>query len=127
VNPGNDDPKKAWYLSRDHAWFAAYSPAKAPEISVVVLVEHGGSGPTVAAPVAMQVIKEYHRLQANRASKLGTKHDTAAATKPAPAPPPREPAPADPNALPPDVKDIKDREPPLAPSATPSDDDKDKP
>lgn len=57
VNPGNDDPKKAWYLSRDHAWFAAYSPAKAPEVSVVVLVEHGGSGPTVAAPVAMRVIE----------------------------------------------------------------------
>ncbi len=65
----SEDPKKAWYLARDHAWFAAYSPAKVPEIAVVVLVEHGGSGPTVAAPLAMQIIKEYHRLQAQRAGK----------------------------------------------------------
>lgn len=73
VNTGGDDPKKAWYLSRDHAWFAAYSPAKAPEIAVVVLIEHGGSGPTQAAPVAMQVVKEYHRLAAARAAKLGSR------------------------------------------------------
>lgn len=73
VNTGNDDPKKAWYLSRDHAWFAAYSPAKSPEIAVVVLVEHGGSGPTVAAPIAMQVIRDYHRLQQLRAAKVASK------------------------------------------------------
>ena len=66
VNTGGDEPKKAWYLARDHAWFAAYSPAKAPEIAVVVLVEHGGSGPTVAAPIAMQIVKEYQRLAASR-------------------------------------------------------------
>src|SRR5207342_1006478 len=73
VNPGNDDPKTAWYLSRDHAWFAAYSPAKSPEIAVIVLIEHGGSGPTQAAPVAMQVIKEYHRLQAARTAKVASR------------------------------------------------------
>jgi exoribonuclease-2 len=62
VNTGGDDPKKAWYLSRDHAWFASDWPAKAPEIAVVVLVEHGGSGPTIAAPLAVQIVREYHRL-----------------------------------------------------------------
>ncbi len=72
VNHGGDDPKRAWMLSRDHAWFAAYSPTKAPEIAVVVLVEHGGSGPTVAAPIAMQIVKEYHRLAASRSSKGST-------------------------------------------------------
>ena len=111
VNPGSDDPKKAWYLSRDHAWFAAYSPAKAPEIAVVVLVEHGGSGPTVAAPIAMQVIKEYHRLAAARASKLvaataGKKPDVKDSAKESadkkPAPLPRDPPPPDPNGPPPD-------------------------
>jgi len=66
VNTGSDDAKKAWYLSRDHAWFAAYSPAKSPEIAVVVLVEHGGSGPTVAAPLAMQIIRDYHHLSKER-------------------------------------------------------------
>lgn len=82
VNTGNDDPKKAWYLSRDHAWFAAYSPAKAPEIAVVVLIEHGGSGPTQAAPVAMQVIKEYHRLVAARALANASQGKSAAGRRP---------------------------------------------
>jgi penicillin-binding protein 2 len=107
VNPGNDDPKTAWYLSRDHAWFAAYSPAKAPEIAVIVLVEHGGSGPTVAAPIAMQIIKEYHRLAAARASKLpaspdAKKADTKDSAPGKTAPLPRDPVPTDPNGLPPD-------------------------
>lgn len=100
VNTGNDDPKKAWYLSRDHAWFAAYSPAKAPEISVVVLVEHGGSGPTQAAPVAMQVIKEYHRLAASRAAKVAPRPEAKKDEKKPAAPAPRDPAPPDPNAVP---------------------------
>jgi penicillin-binding protein 2 len=102
VNTGNDDPKKAWYLSRDHAWFAAYSPAKAPEIAVIVLIEHGGSGPTQAAPVAMQVIKEYHRLAAARAQKVAardTKKPDAPEKKPAPVLP-RDPVPPDPNEVP---------------------------
>lgn len=105
VNTGNDDPKKAWYLSRDHAWFAAYSPASAPEVSVIVLVEHGGSGPTVAAPVAMQIVKEYHRLQAARALKGGGTKETAPGPDKKPAPPKerpvvREPPPPDPNFVP---------------------------
>ncbi|HSO31398.1 MAG TPA: hypothetical protein VLT33_02750, partial [Labilithrix sp.] len=62
--------KKAWYLARDHAWFASYWPAKAPEIAVVVLVEHGGSGPTIAAPLAVQIIREYHRLAQARSKPV---------------------------------------------------------
>ena len=76
VNTGGDDPKKAWYLSRDHAWFASYWPAKAPEIAVVVLVEHGGSGPTVAAPIAVQIVHEYRRLVQAR-SKPAAKGSSA--------------------------------------------------
>jgi len=110
VNTGSDDPKKAWYLSRDHAWFAAYSPAKAPEVAVIVLVEHGGSGPTVAAPIAMQIIKEYHRLAAARASKLvaptaAKKPDAKDAPDKKPAPLPRDPPPPDPNGPPPEEEE----------------------
>lgn len=92
ATPG-DDPKKAWYLARDHAWFAAYSPAKVPEIAVVVLVEHGGSGPTVAAPLAMQIIKEYHRLQAQRAGKPAAAREAKDAREAAAPPPVNAPAP----------------------------------
>jgi penicillin-binding protein 2 len=58
-------------MSRDHAWFASYFPAKSPEIAVVVLIEHGGSGPTIAAPLAMQIIRDYRRLAQARAAKDG--------------------------------------------------------
>jgi penicillin-binding protein 2 len=61
-----DDPKIAWFLSQNHAWFTAIAPAHAPEIVVTVLVEHGGSGPEVAVPVGMQIVREYERLKALR-------------------------------------------------------------
>lgn len=41
---------------RDHALFIAFAPADAPRIAVAVVVEHGGSGSSAAAPVARQVI-----------------------------------------------------------------------
>ena len=62
----DDEPKMAWFLSQNHAWFASFAPARAPEIAVAVLVEHGGSGPEIAVPVAMQIVHEYERLQAIR-------------------------------------------------------------
>src|SRR5687767_15974908 len=41
---------------QDHAWFAAFAPAKDREVVVVVLVERGGHGGTVAAPIAKQIL-----------------------------------------------------------------------
>jgi penicillin-binding protein 2 len=66
----DDDTKTAWFLSQNHAWFSSFAPAHNPEIAVTVLVEHGGSGPEVAVPVAMQIIREYERLQAIRAGRV---------------------------------------------------------
>jgi penicillin-binding protein 2 len=40
----------------DHAWFAAFAPARDPEVVVVVLVERGGKGGQVAAPLARKVL-----------------------------------------------------------------------
>jgi penicillin-binding protein 2 len=40
----------------DHAWFAAFAPAKEPEVVVVVLVERGGKGGQVAAPIAKKIL-----------------------------------------------------------------------
>jgi penicillin-binding protein 2 len=40
---------------QDHAWFAAFGPVKDPEVVVVVLVERGGHGGEVAAPIARQI------------------------------------------------------------------------
>ena len=41
---------------RDHAWFAGFAPAEAPEIVVVAFVENGGSGSATAGPIVKQVM-----------------------------------------------------------------------
>jgi penicillin-binding protein 2 len=51
-----------WDPERDHAWFAGWAPARQPEIAIVVLIEHGGSGGGVAAPVAREIIEGYFSL-----------------------------------------------------------------
>src|SRR5690606_41428484 len=40
---------------RDHALFMAYAPMEDPKIAVALIVENGGWGSTVAAPVARAV------------------------------------------------------------------------
>jgi len=40
---------------KDHGWFASFAPVDNPRIAVVVLVENGGFGGLVAAPVAKAV------------------------------------------------------------------------
>jgi penicillin-binding protein 2 len=40
----------------DHALFVAFAPAEDPRIAVAVIVENGGHGGAVAAPVARQVM-----------------------------------------------------------------------
>lgn len=39
-----------------HAWFTVFAPFEAPKIAVTVLVEDGGEGSVVAAPVAREII-----------------------------------------------------------------------
>ena len=50
---------------RDHALFAAFAPAKEPEIVVVVVAEHAGSGGgVVAAPMAQKVLARFFEKKA---------------------------------------------------------------
>ena len=42
----------------DHAWFAAFAPGEDPQVAVVVVVEHGGTGVIGAGPVAMRVLRD---------------------------------------------------------------------
>jgi peptidoglycan glycosyltransferase len=39
-----------------HAWFIGFAPVESPRVAVAVIVEHGGSGGAVAAPVARDVM-----------------------------------------------------------------------
>jgi len=41
---------------RDHALFVSYAPFDAPRFAVAVVVEHGGGGSAVAAPIARDVM-----------------------------------------------------------------------
>lgn len=41
---------------RDHALFVCYGPAEAPRYAVSVVVEHGGGGSSVAAPIARDAL-----------------------------------------------------------------------
>jgi penicillin-binding protein 2 len=68
VTPRGVDPGKVWYFNRDHAWFAGYAPAGAPELVIVVLVEHGGGGGKNAVPVAMRIVADWQEIRASRIS-----------------------------------------------------------
>jgi len=45
------------YEDRDHALFIAYGPYINPRYAVSVIVEHGGSGSSAAAPIAKKIFK----------------------------------------------------------------------
>ena len=46
------------YKDRDHALFVAFAPVSDPQYAISVVVEHGGSGSSTAAPIAKKVIKK---------------------------------------------------------------------
>ena len=43
---------------RDHALFVGFAPVEAPRYAVAVVVEHGGGGSSVAAPIARDIMIE---------------------------------------------------------------------
>ena len=45
------------YKDRDHALYVAYGPYKNPRYALSIIVEHGGSGSTTAAPMAKELFK----------------------------------------------------------------------
>jgi penicillin-binding protein 2 len=77
-----DEPKLGWFLAQNHAWFSSFAPARSPEIAVTVLVEHGGSGPEVAVPVAMQIVHEYERIESIRLGHPASAKSTPAKPRP---------------------------------------------
>ena len=45
------------YESRDHALYIAFGPYKKPRYALSIIIEHGGSGGVVAAPMAKKLFK----------------------------------------------------------------------
>lgn len=46
-------------LGNPHAWFTAFAPFEEPKIAITVIIEEGGEGSTVAAPVAREILDWY--------------------------------------------------------------------
>ena len=54
--------KKQEWKNRDHALFVGYIPYDDPQYAISVIIEHGGSGASTAAPIANQVFNYIHKL-----------------------------------------------------------------
>ena len=52
------DTSQIEYKNRDHALFVAFAPFESPRYSISVIIEHGGSGSKMAAPIANKIIKK---------------------------------------------------------------------
>ena len=46
------------YEERDHALFTAFAPFENPRYALAIIIEHGGSGSSGAAPLAKPLIKK---------------------------------------------------------------------
>ena len=55
------DEEKVAKKMRDHALFVAFAPVEDPRIAVAVIVENGGHGGSVAAPIAKRIM-DFHLL-----------------------------------------------------------------
>ena len=60
------------YEERDHALYVAFGPYKSPRYALSIIIEHGGSGGTVAAPLAKELFKmivDRHEIRKNYDNK----------------------------------------------------------
>ena len=55
------DEEKVAKKMRDHALFIAFAPVEDPRIAVAVIVENGGHGGSIAAPIAKRIM-DFHLL-----------------------------------------------------------------
>lgn len=56
------------WRERDHALFVSYAPVSSPRYACAVIVEHGGSGSSVAAPICRDVLLEVQKRDPIRKS-----------------------------------------------------------
>ena len=61
------------YKNRDHALYIAFGPYKNPRYAVSIIIEHGGSGSSAAAPIAKKLFKliiDRHELREKEKKKI---------------------------------------------------------
>ena len=64
------------YNERDHALYVAFGPYKNPRYSLSIVIEHGGSGSSAAAPIAKKLFKliiDRHKFRKEIKNNLTTK------------------------------------------------------
>ena len=55
--------KEVEWKKRDHALFVGYMPVENPRYAVSVVIEHGGSGASTAAPIAKEIFQFTKNLE----------------------------------------------------------------
>ena len=55
--------KEVEWKKRDHALFVGYMPVENPKYAVSVVIEHGGSGASTAAPIAKEIFQFTKKLE----------------------------------------------------------------
>ncbi|NQU60424.1 MAG: penicillin-binding protein 2 [Rhodospirillales bacterium] len=58
--------KELPWKERDHAMFVGFAPTDKPRYAVAVVVEHGGGGSSVAAPIARDILIEAQKRKSAR-------------------------------------------------------------
>jgi len=64
------------YNERDHALYVAFGPYKNPRYALSIVIEHGGSGSSTAAPIAKKLFKliiDRHELREQAKNKKAVK------------------------------------------------------
>ena len=60
------------YNERDHALYIAFGPYKNPRYALSIVIEHGGSGSSTAAPIAKKLFKliiDRHELREKKSKQ----------------------------------------------------------
>ena len=52
---------------KDHALFIAFAPAERPRVALALIIENGGSGGKIAAPIARRILDYYFVERLRRA------------------------------------------------------------
>ncbi|MFN8702911.1 MAG: penicillin-binding protein 2 [Rhodospirillales bacterium] len=66
-------PDQVPWRERDHALFVGYAPVEQPRFAISVIVEHGGGGSAVAAPIARDLLHEAMKREKLRQPATGAR------------------------------------------------------